>query len=170
MSALWSANVIAKDNRRVTVEVHAIHPDSGEFSNTKKFAFRLIYDESYGYGPGSVREARGPLGEAVQLEQIFDDAFMDANVDRFIERVTVGSLRNAPLDVEALRARFDREVAARGIRREDRGAWSTAWEALWDAFWSDPAQQPSATYAIDVTDPRWIAHLDVGTHWESAAY
>jgi hypothetical protein len=170
MSALWSAKVVAKHDRRITVEVHAIHPDSGEFSDARKLALRLIYDESYGYGPGSVREVHGPLAEAIQLEQMFDDPFMDANVDRFIERVTVSGLRNAPLDVEALRARLDREVAARGVRREDRAAWTTAWEALWDAFWSDPAQQPSATYAIDVTDPRWIAHLHVGSQWESAAY
>ena len=70
---------------------------------------------------------RSPLGEAVQLEQTFDDAFLSANVDRFIERVTVSNLRNAPLDGEALRERFDREVAARGIAREDRDAWGNAW-------------------------------------------
>lgn len=170
MSALWTARVLTKDNRRVTVEVHAIHPDSGAFSDAKKFALRLIYDESYGYGPGPVREARGPLGEAIQLEQMFDDAFLDANVGRFIDHVAVDSLRNAPLDVEALRARFDHEVAARGIRRDDRAAWNAAWEALWDGFWSDPVQRPSAAYTIDVTDPHWIAHLEVGTAWESAAY
>jgi hypothetical protein len=170
VSALWSAHVVAKDSRRITVEVHAIHPDSGELSGAKRFALRLIYDEAYGYGPGSVREVRGPLGEAVQLEQTFDDAFLDANVDRYIARVTVASVRNAPLDVEALRARIDREVTERGVRREDRVAWRTAWDARWEAFWSDPAQRPSATYAIEVTDPRWIAHLAVGARWESAAY
>ena len=169
MSALWSARVITKDNRRLVVELRAIHPDSGAFLTPKRFALRLLYDEAYGYGPGSVREARGPLGEAIALEQTFDDAFLDANADRFVERVTV-DVRTPPLDVEALRARLDREVGDLGIRREDRAAWSAAWDQRWDAFWDEPANLPVAMYTIDVTDPRWIAHLEVGSSWDSAAY
>lgn len=170
MSALWSAKVVAKDGHRVTVQVRVIHPDSGEFSDAKKFAFRLIYDLAYCYGPGLVREACGPLGEAVQLEQTFDGAFLDGIVDRFIERVAVRDVRNAPLDVEALRERIDRELSARGVRRDGGAAWSEAWQERWDAFWCDPARLPAATYEIDVTDPRWIAHLELGSQWESAAY
>jgi hypothetical protein len=170
MSALWSAEVIAKDTQRVTVEVRAIHPDSGEFSDSKKFSLRLIYDETFRYGPGSVREICGPLGEAVQPEQIFDEAFLDGNVDRFIEHVTLRNVRNAPLDVEALHDKIERELSARKVRRDDRAAWRAAWDERWDAFWRDPAQLPTATYEIDVTDPRWIAHLGLGSHWESAAY
>lgn len=170
MSALWSAEVVAKGDRRVIVDVRAIHPDSGEFSDGKKFAFRLIYDPAYRYGPGLAREACGPLGEAVQVEQIFDDAFLDGNVDRFLERVTVRDVRNAPLDVEALREDIDRELSARGVRRDAGAAWSEAWQERWDAFWRDPARLPAATYEIDVTDPRWIAHLELGSQWESAAY
>jgi hypothetical protein len=170
MSSLWSARVLTKDNRRIVVELRAIHPDSGEFLATKRFALRLLYDEAYRYGPGSVREPTGPLGEAIALEQTFDDAFLDSNADRFIERVALGNVRNAPLDVEALRDRFDSEVAGGGVRRDDRAAWSAAWDARWDAFWTDPANLPAATYTIDVTDPRWIAHLDVASQWDSAAY
>jgi hypothetical protein len=170
MSALWGAEVIAKHDRRITVELRAIHPDSGTFTDAKKFALRLLYDETFSYGPGSVREIRGPLGEAIELDQTFDDAFMDKNVDRFIQHVTLRDLRNAPLDVEALRARLEHELTARGVRRDDRDAWSDAWEERWNAFWSDPAKLPTATYDIDVTDPRWIAHLERGQRWESAAY
>lgn len=170
MSALWSAEVIAKNNRRATLEVRAIHPDSGEFSDSRVFAFRLIYDPAYRYGPGLVRQATGPLGEAVSLEQTFDDAFLGARVDRFIAHVTVSDVRNAPLDVEALRADIDRELSARGVRRDDGAAWSNAWQDLWDAFWDDPARLPAATYEIEVTEPRWIAHLAPGDRWESAAY
>ena len=169
MSALWSAEVVSKDNRRVVVEVRAIHPDSGEFLATKKFAFRLLYDEAFAYGPGMVRQSRGPLGDEVALEQTFDDAFLSRNVDRFIDRVTVRGVRN-PLDLEALHAELDRAVSGRGIRRTDHEAWHDAWQELWDGFWSDPARLPTATYEIDVTDPRWIAHLDRGQTWESAAY
>lgn len=170
MSALWSAEVVGKDDHRVTVEVRAIHPDSGAFADSKSFVFRLIYDLTFRYGRGLVREVCGPLGEAVQLEQTFEDAFLDGNVDRFIAYVTHGNVRNAPLDVEALRADIDRELSARGVRRDDGAAWRTAWEERWDAFWSDPARLPTATYEIGVTDPRWIAHLELGSRWESAAY
>jgi hypothetical protein len=169
MSALWSARVLAKDNRRLVVELRAIHPDSGDFLTSKRFALRLLYDEAYGYGPGSVRESRGPLGDAIALEQTFDDTFLDASVDRFVERVGV-NVRTPRLDVEALRDRLDHEVAGRGIRREDSAAWHAAWDELWDAFWADPEDLPVATYTVDVTDPKWIAHLTVGTRWESAAY
>jgi hypothetical protein len=170
MSALWTVEVLAKDDRRVTLDVRAIHPDSGEFSDTKKLAFRLIYDLAFRYGRGLVRETCGPLGEAVQLEQTFDDAFMDRNVDRFIDRVTLRDQRNVPLDVEELRESIDRELSARGVRRDDGAAWRAAWEEFWDAFWQDPSRLPTATYEIDVTDPRWIAHLEIGSRWESAAY
>lgn len=170
MSALWSAEVVARGDRRIVVEVRAIHPDSGEFIDSKKFAFRLIYDPAYRYGRGLVREACGPLGEAVDLEQIFDDAFLDGNVDRFIERVTLGGVRNAPLDVEAVRNEIDRTLSARGVRRDDGAAWSAAWQERWNAFWRDPARLPTATYEIDVADPRWIAHLELGRRWLSAAY
>jgi hypothetical protein len=170
MSALWSATVIAMRERRVTLEVCVIHPDSGAFSDSRKFAFRLIYDPAYRYGPGLVREACGPLGEAVSLEQVFDDAFLAAHVDCFIARVAVSDLRNAPLDIAALRDDIDRELLARGVRRDDGAAWSDAWQDRWDAFWDDPARLPAATYEIEVTEPRWIAHLAPGDRWESAAY
>lgn len=170
MSALWSATVIARRERRVTLEVCAIHPDSGEFPDSRTFAFRLIYDPAYRYGPGLVRQATGPLGEVVSLEETFDDAFLDSRVDCFIARVTVSDVRNAPLDVEALRADIDRELSARGVRHDDGATWSDAWQDLWDAFWDDPARLPTATYEIEVTEPRWIAHLAPGARWESAAY
>lgn len=170
MSALWSVEVTARGDRRVVLRVHAIHPDSGEFSDSRTFAFRLIYDPAYRYGAGLVREATGPLGEIVSLEQTFDDAFLATHVDCFIAHVAVSDVRNAPLDVEALRADIDRELSARGVRFDDGAAWSCAWQDRWDAFWDDPARLPTATYEIEVTDPRWIAHLAPGDRWESAAY
>jgi hypothetical protein len=66
-----------------------------------------LYDEAYGYDPDvSLKpKSRGPLGDAIVLDQTFDDAFMDANVDRFVERVAV-NVQKPRLDVEALRDRF----------------------------------------------------------------
>jgi hypothetical protein len=169
MSALWSARVLSKDNCRIVVELRAIHPDSGEFQDVKRFALRLLYDEAYGYGADMALKSRGPLGDAITLDQTFDDGFMDGNADRFVEHVAV-DVQKPRLDVEQLRDRLDREVAERGIRRDDHEAWNTAWNELWDAFWDEPANLPVATYTIDVTDPQWTAHLDVGSTWESAAY
>src|SRR3954451_5250206 len=116
MSALWSIEVVARGDRRVVLRVSAIHPDSGEFSDAPTFAFRLIYDPAYRYGPGLVREACGPLGEAMSLEQTLDDAFLAAHVDCFIAQVTVSDVRNAPFDVAALHEEIDRELSARGVR------------------------------------------------------
>ena len=122
MSALWSVEVVAKDGARITLRVAPIHPDAGRYSDGAVFALRLLYDEAYGYGPGLVREVRGPLGEAIALEQTFDAGVMAGAVDRFVRAVAV-----------------------------EPGA-------------------DAATYRIEVTDPRWLAHLAVGQRWESAAY
>ena len=59
MSAWWSAQVVAKDNQRIVIELRAIHPDAGAFPTDKKFALRLIYDEAYGFAPGLVRQRLG---------------------------------------------------------------------------------------------------------------
>jgi len=169
MSALWSAHVLAKDGCRVVIELRGIHPDSGEFQSAKRFALRLLYDEAYRYEPDLALKSRGPLGDAITLDQTFDDAFIDANVDRFVESVAV-DVQKPRLDVGALRDRLDREVTGLGLRPDDREAWSTAWNERWDAFWADSANLPVAIYAIDVTDPQWLAHLEVSDTWESAAY
>lgn len=169
MSALWSARALRKSDRRIVLELRAIHPDSGEFSTAKPFALRLLYDEAYGYGPGSVLQSRGPLGEAVLLDQTFNDAFMAAHVDQYVEQVAA-EVHKPRLDPAALSARIDQEVADRGVRREAPEAFAAAREARWKAFWAEPANLPHATYTIDVTDPRWLAHLSVGQAWDSAAY
>jgi hypothetical protein len=169
MSALWSARVLAKDNRRIVIELRAIHPDSGEFQDAKRFALRLLYDEAYGYDQAFKLKSRGPLGDAITLDQTFEDAFMDGVVDRFVERVAV-DVQRPRLDVDHEGQRIDRELAERGIRREDGERWKEARADLWDAFWKNPDNLPVATYTIDVTDPLWTAHLEVGSTWESAAY
>jgi len=92
----------------------------------------------------AARRSRGPLGDAITLDQAFDDAFLDRNVDRFIERVTV-NVQKPRLDVEQLRDRIDREVPDRGIQRDDREAWKKAWNELWNAFRDEPAGLPVAT-------------------------
>jgi hypothetical protein len=172
MSTLWDAEVISKNGTHVDVRVRACHPDSGEFDESKRFAFRLLYDEAFEYEPppSSARTARGPLGEEIHLDQTFDDRFLDQNVDRFIVALEVTDARNGPVDEQAVRASIDRELLDLGVRRDDREAWDNAWSEHWTDFWNDPLRTPTATYKIEVTDPRWIAHLKVGQRWDSAAY
>jgi hypothetical protein len=169
MSALWSARVLRKDDLRIAIELRAIHPDSGEFSTAKRFALRLLYDEAYDYGPGSVLRSRGPLSGAIVLDQTFDDAFMDANAGRFIARVSV-EVHRPPIALAAITARIDREVTDLGVRRDDHAVWAARWDERWKAFWAEPANLPLAAYTIDATDPRWLAHLAADQTWESAAY
>ncbi|XXY47652.1 hypothetical protein WME91_47375 [Sorangium sp. So ce269] len=150
----------------VDVRVRPTHPDSGPFVASKVFALRLLYDEAYSYGPGLVREARGPLGEAIALDHTFDEAYMATHVDRFIEHVEIHGASGPPLDLQSARAQVDRDLLSRGIRRDDETAWNDAWQT----FWRDGERLPAATYRITVTEPRWIRHLAVGQTWESAAY
>jgi hypothetical protein len=169
MSALWKAEVLTKQPHAVEVRVRQIHPDSGPFERDKVFALRLIYDEAFDYGPGLARQIRGPLGEAISLEQTFDAAHMAANVDRFIRTVEVRDVSGPPLDLDAARAQVDREVASAGVA-PGGPAWGAAWERAWGELWRDAARLPSAIYRIEVTDPRWLDHLAPGQAWESAAY
>ena len=169
MPALWSAEVLATQRAVVTVRVRQIHSDSGAFLPGKVFALRLIYDEAFGYGAGLVHQIRGPLGEAISLEQTFDAAYMDAHVDRFVRKVEVSDVSGPPLDLDAARAQVDREVASMGLGRGEPG-WEDAWEETWRELWCDVTKLPAATYRIEVTDPRWLEHLAPGQVWESAAY
>ena len=169
MSALWHAEVLAKQPDAVELRVRQIHPDSGGFEAGKGFALRLIYDETFGYGPGGAREIRGPLGEAISLEQTFDAAYLAAHVDRFVREVELRDVSGPPLDLDAARAQVDREVASAGFVRGGSG-WDAAWDKAWGALWRDAARLPTAIYRIEVTDPRWLEHLAPGQAWESAAY
>lgn len=169
MSALWKAEVLTKQPDMVELRVRQIHPDSGTFEHDKVFALRLIYDETFTYGPGLARQIRGPLGEAISLEQTSNAAYMAAHADRFIRRVEVRDVSGPPLDLDAARARIDREVASAGIAPGGPG-WDDAWEKSWRELWHDAARLPAAIYRIEVTDPRWLEHLAPGQVWESAAY
>lgn len=170
MSELWSAEVVSKSGVHIVILLRAIHPDSGSFGKSKKFVFRLLYDLAFDYGPGLVLETRGPLGEVVALERLSDDDFLEENVDRYVSQVVIEDIRNAPFEVDELRSRIDRQLIASGLAPDDQTSWNAAWNARWQAFWEDHEGLPTATYKIDVTDPRWIAHLERGSRWESAAY
>jgi len=169
MSALWNAEVLSKQRAAVDVRLRQVHPDSGAFEHGKVFALRLIYDEAYGYGPELARESRGPLGDALSLDQTLDAAYMKAHADRFVQRVEVFDVSGPPLDFDTAHAQVDREVSAMGIDREEP-AWEATWETAWNEVWRDVTRLPAATYRIEVTDPRWLEHLAPGQTWESTAY
>jgi hypothetical protein len=170
MSALWDVEVLRLEGRDVRLLVRVIHPDSGDFPETKEFALRLLYDESFEYGPALTRVPLGPLGAALSVEEVNDRGFLARNVGRFVLSVAVVERRNAPLDLEETRRLIDEELSARGLRPEDGRAWKSAWEDEWKEFWSRTERLPSATYDITVTDADWLAHLSASRKWESAAF
>lgn len=170
MSALWDVEVLRLEGQNVRLLVRVIHPDSGDFPDTKEFALRLLYDESFEYGAGPGRVPRGPLGRALSVDEVSDRAFLARNVGRFVLSAAVVGRRNAPLDLEKTRRSIDDELLARGLRPEDERAWKSAWEDEWIKFWSRTELLPSATYDIEVTHADWLAHLSPGQRWESAAF
>lgn len=82
------------------------------------------------------------------MDDILNEDFVQENSSRFIKSVNIKDLKNYPRDVN-----FD-EMS----------------EDEFDAYWENEEGLPQATLVIQVTDPKWIAHLESGMEWETAAY
>ena len=121
----------------VELLIRVAHPDSGPFVTAKEFVLRALHEPAWGYDDSFAYRAEGPLGDAVDSDQVLDEDWCRAHVDQYIARVDIIETRNLPLAEDA-------------FERTDT--------------------RPSAHYAVQVTEARWLAHLETGQSWHSAAY
>lgn len=170
MSTLWKVEVREVSGRRTALRVGLAHPDAGDFSDSRAFALRLLYDGVWTYRLKVGRIALGPLGDAVDADRITDQSWVEAHADRFIVSVEVGGIEGPPFDEGSARQRVDAAVRRRGLAPREGEAWKSAWAEEWRAFWQEPSNLPAAPYVIEVTHERWLSHLEPGRRWESSAF
>lgn len=146
MSALFNVEVLNKDEKKASVDLHLtiINPDQKTFYNTKSFALLLIID------PFLSSDDKNPA----LFKEIPHDDILDFNLDiikkkesKIIRKVELHDVKNFPLP--DLSSSTDDEVRK---------------------FWSDRSKLPHAVLTITVKDTAFIAHLKKGQQWESGAF
>ncbi len=140
---LYRVRVLDLDptQNKVTFRVFLVYYDWSGVPTDPSFFFRILWDEADArFGGG------GPLGEEVDVRHYLDEAWVNANTYRFVERVTRLSLRNDPLPPGKSPPTF-----------------------VYDGYSNEDALT-QGDYEVIVTDPRWLAHLKVGQTWQTTSY
>ena len=140
---LYRVRVLDLDptQRKVTFRVFLVYYDWSGVPTDPSFFFRILWDEADArFGGG------GPLGEEVDVRHYLDEAWVNENTQRFVERVTRLSLRNDPLPAGKPPPTF-----------------------VYDGY-SNEDGLTQGDYEVIVTDPRWITHLKVGQTWQTTSY
>lgn len=169
MSGLWNIVVLDIDRDSVTVEVRQAHPDAGVFPDSRAFALRLLHDQAWKLGAGFKYQACGPLGEACNSRQVLDEAWLYANVDRFIAEIAAEDPAAKALDEVTVARRVADQLGLGDLdhlTEDERDRFDDAYHE----FWSDPTNLPARRYRIKVTDPAFLSHLAPGARWSSAAF
>ncbi|HEX7838932.1 MAG TPA: hypothetical protein VF469_15750 [Kofleriaceae bacterium] len=169
MAGLWHIEVLDKARDWVTVEVRQAHPDAGAFPESRRFALRLLHEQAWQFDSGFNYQAIAPLGQACDSRQVLDEAWLDANIDRFIAEMVPQDTTGTPLD-EATAVRLVADQLGLGdldqATEEERDRFDDAYHELWN----DPSRLPARRYRIKVTDPAFLSHLVPGARWSSSAF
>ena len=141
-TSLFRVKVIEKDNDTLVLRLGMISAEQPDFYDSKSFALALLYDPI-------VREqvADAPLAKAVTFENTLEIDWLETHLDEYVRSTRLFDVVNHPrtVDLSTLSAKQQRD------------------------FWKS-GTAPQASLEIAVTDPRWIAHLQRGDQWETAAY
>lgn len=146
MSALFRARLEKIKGRECQIRLYIIHPDQTRFYASKSFALQLLWDAVR--SPDVTDGQSSPLGLAIRAGEICDLEYVTQHEDSYIESVRYLERKNYP-----------RSVNFEGMTDEE-----------FDNYWNDEEGLPQAVLLIQVTDPRWIAHLSNGVMWETSAY
>lgn len=140
-TSLFSVKVLSKEDNTVRLRLRIITGEQTEFPSSHYFALMVLYD-SVDFG-----RIKAPLADAMTIDNVIDREWLDDNVDRFIQSVSLSEVVNLPV-------RADLESMSSAERRR---------------FWRG-ADAPHATLEITVAAPQWIEHIRKGDEWESRAY
>jgi hypothetical protein len=130
MSTLWNVEVLELEDSTVKLRIVSAHPDAGRFGTDKVFALRVLHEPSTEFNDDFETVGIGPLGDAVDEDDLLGEAWATEHAPEYI----------ASVEVEP--------------------------DDLPEAVPVDTV----ATYEIEVTDPKWLEHLEAGQQWRSAAF
>jgi hypothetical protein len=145
MTTLNRIRVVAVEGTRLTLHVAHTYGwlDDTDLLPSRTFALNLLWETVEG-------DDSSPLGQ--ELAGPFfheEESRTRAIVGRFLSCVGV----------------IDRRNCDEMWRDSNHEGWGGP-----EVFHAKCQEQPSATYLIEVTDPRWLAHLTPGEEWDSTAY
>ena len=169
MSTMWNITVANKGNSWIDLYVEFGHPDAGPFPEDTTFALQLLTSEAYGFDDNYNYIPTSPLGESIPHDVSYQPYDLESIKDKYISKAIIYQAENLPWDESAAHEKVNQLCCDQGLTSEDDD-WDDAWEQHWIEFWEDPANLPWAKYRIWVTDPKWIEHLEVGKHFETASY
>ncbi|MFO0556627.1 MAG: pentapeptide repeat-containing protein [Polyangiales bacterium] len=154
---LYGVRVLALDpsQRRVRLRVFVAYetrPDA--FDHTplpwdRTFFVRVLSDVNI--PPWKYRRRRAPIDAAIPEDRRFDEAWIDANAWRYIERFERAATRNEPL-----------------TDPPDEGITLVHYERA--GCWEQEPRMMQADFDVWVTKPAYIAHLELGMSWATTAY
>ncbi|HHG84357.1 MAG TPA: hypothetical protein ENJ82_06395, partial [Bacteroidetes bacterium] len=110
MAALWNVTVLKVEGAEATLSLRMAHPDAGEFSTAKSFGLRLLYEQAWDLGSQFQYQALGPLGEAIQESNIYDDAWLFSQQAQFIAQFEQTGSRGKAYNETALIAEIQRTL------------------------------------------------------------
>jgi hypothetical protein len=140
-TSLFHVKVLSKQENTVRLRLRIITGEQTEFPSSHYFALMVLYDSA------NFAQIKAPIADAMTTDDTMDHEWLDDNVDRFIQSVTLSEVVNLPV-------RVDFEGMSSAQRRR---------------FWRG-ADAPHATLEITVTSPQWIEHVHKGGEWESTAF
>jgi hypothetical protein len=169
MAALWNIAVLDRGPDWVTVEVRQAHPDAGPFPEARSFALRLLHERAWELDSSFQYRALGAVGAACDSKQVLDEAWVTANVDRFIAGMTTEDPGVMALDEAAAERRVAEQLGLGDVAQlgdEDRERFDAAYQQFWKTLSALPARR----YRIQATDPGYLAQVAAGDRWASAAF
>lgn len=159
---LFDVTVLNRGNDWVDFLIRVAYLDAGHIPASGCFALQLILEKAYEFDSNYDRVPASPIGELVAYEKSYQPDDVIHFVDEYVKSVRVYQAANTGHDEDYARATVDEMVRALGIK-EDTEEWDDAWDAAWGAWSARPDGRPRAILRVEVTDPRWVAHLEPGT-------
>ncbi len=151
MSELWTITCRSKKDTTVELEVRQVHPDAGALVESSVLALRMLFEAA---------ESGDALAEALSFEDQQDDETMARRVTEFIKKCTL-VVKRPSLDQDQMNEALRRS----GVAEDDL-------EEAYQAEYSSSAAKLAGlgVFTVTATDAKWIAHLQKGRSWDSAAY
>ena len=94
MSTLWYVEVLSKEKNKIKLKIHAAHPDSLQFHESKQFALMLLFDEAIELDANYKKVATGALGELINDNDITNKDFMGKNAGKFVKSIKISDIKN----------------------------------------------------------------------------
>ncbi|GAA3659742.1 hypothetical protein GCM10022224_023940 [Nonomuraea antimicrobica] len=146
---LYGVRVLAlePERRRVTFKVFVVYYDTHAktcppLPDEPGFFLHVLWQQG---------RWEHPLGEAITVDQIRNEEWVNIHSRWFIENIERTSTANYPPQDEDFERLYD-------FSYERPGGWK------------DEELLVQADYDVQVTDPRWLEQLSVGDAWGTAAY